>query len=74
MKQVGCGWLSARDGSRVSHRKMLADPNKTRQLVLRETAFVHKEYKNYLQLTHGLIQAESHDLRARSTYVRLLGA
>ena len=36
-------------------------------LVLRETAFVHKEYKNYVQLIHCLIQVESNDFCARST-------
>ena len=36
-------------------------------LVLRETAFVHKEYKNYVRLIHGLMQAETNDLCARST-------
>ena len=35
--------------------------------MLRETAFVHKEYKNYVQLIHGLIQAEGNDPCARST-------
>ena len=54
--------------SLVSHPKSLADPNKTLQLVLRETAFAHEEYENYVQLIHGLIQAESNHLGARSTY------
>ena len=52
---------------RVSHPKPLADPDKARQLVLRETAFIHKEYKNCVQLIHDLIQAESDDHCARST-------
>ena len=40
---------------------------KTRQLVLRETAIVHMDYKNYVQLIHGLTQAESNHFCARST-------
>ena len=43
---------------------------KTRHLVRRETAFVHNEYKNYIQLTHRSMQAESNDFRARSTAVK----
>ena len=42
-------------------------PTKLAQLVLRKTAFAHEEYKNYVHLTDGLIQAESNDLCARST-------
>lgn len=34
-------------------------PRKTRYLVLREKAFVHKEYKNDIQRIHGSVQAES---------------
>jgi len=30
-------------------------PSKIRHLVLRETAFVHKEYKNDIQLIHSSI-------------------
>ena len=48
-------------------RELLVDPNKTRQLVLRETAFAQKKYKNYAQLIHGLMQVENNDLCARST-------
>ena len=43
-------------------------PSKTRDLVLRETVFVHKEYNNHIQLIHGLTQAESNDLCAGSRF------
>ena len=36
----------------------MADRNKTCELVLRETRFVHKEYKDYVQLIHGLMQVD----------------
>ena len=40
-------------GWRVSHPKLLAHPSQTRHLVLRETAFVHKEYKEYVEFIHS---------------------
>ena len=44
--------------------------SKTRHLVRRETAFVHNDYKNHIQLTHRSMQAESNDFRASSTAVK----
>ena len=42
-------------------------PSKTRHLALRETALVHKEYKNYIQIIHSSMQAEGNDFGASST-------
>ena len=70
MKYVGCGWLSAMDEWRDSHPKLLADPSKTCHLVLREVAFVHKEYK----ITFNLHRASSDFRRSRRRATTFAGS
>src|SRR5258706_13200892 len=57
------------DGSLRGTGVVLHTPNcwpirrKNPQLVLRETAFVHKEYREYIKLTHSSIIHSSSDCR-----------
>ena len=46
----------------LDNTELLADHKQTCHLVLRETAFVHKEYKYYIQLIPRSMQAESNNL------------
>ena len=47
-------------------------PSETRRLLLREMAFVHKEYKSYIQLIHSLAERNNLCAEARQTAVKLL--
>ena len=61
------------DGSRVSQPKgCWPIPSKTRHLVLRKGLFVHREYRNHIQLIHSSVRlpAVQAGSRARLTAVK----
>ena len=72
MKHVGCGWLSARDGWRDSHPKLLADPKQNLPSGDERSgaAFIHKGYK----ITFNLFIASSDFRRCRRRATTFAGS